>query len=93
MIFNFRLKYFGKTNFEEPTQVEDIEISDENVVEIEVFEEEAPFLKGQTTKGGMILSPIKIVKNPDGTNHQNIRNFMKTGWEGIAFYGSPLQLK
>ena len=35
----------------------------------------------------------EVLKNPDGTNHQNIRNFMKTGWEGIAFYGSPLQLK
>jgi hypothetical protein len=29
----------------------------------------------------------------DGTNHQNIRNFMKTGWDGIAFYGEALELK
>jgi hypothetical protein len=28
----------------------------------------------------------------DGTNHQNIRNFMKTGWDGIAFY-EALELK
>ncbi|MCK8142312.1 HopJ type III effector protein [Flavobacterium sp. I-SCBP12n] len=35
----------------------------------------------------------EVLKNPDGNNHQNIRNFMKTGWEGIAFYGSPLKLK
>ena len=35
----------------------------------------------------------EVLKNPDGTNHQNIRNFMKTGWEGIAFYGSPLTAK
>lgn len=34
-----------------------------------------------------------VLKNPEGTNHQNIRNFMKTGWEGIAFYGSPLVSK
>lgn len=34
-----------------------------------------------------------VLKNPEGINHQNIRNFMKTGWEGIAFYGSPLELK
>ncbi|TDE06528.1 HopJ type III effector protein [Flavobacterium hiemivividum] len=34
-----------------------------------------------------------VLKNPEGTNHQNIRNFMKTGWDGIAFYGSPLELK
>ena len=34
-----------------------------------------------------------VLQNPDGTDHQNIRNFMKTGWDGIAFYGSPLELK
>ncbi|CAM3937677.1 HopJ type III effector protein [Flavobacterium weaverense] len=34
-----------------------------------------------------------VLKNPEETNHQNIRNFMKTGWEGIGFYGSPLELK
>ena len=34
-----------------------------------------------------------VLKNPEGTNHQNIRNFMKTGWDGIAFYGSPLVSK
>lgn len=26
-----------------------------------------------------------VLKHPDGTDHQNIRNFIKTGWEGIAF--------
>ena len=34
-----------------------------------------------------------VLKNPNGTDHQNIRNFMKTGWDGIAFYGSALVLK
>ena len=34
-----------------------------------------------------------VLKNPNGTDHQNIRNFMKTGWEGIAFYGSALVSK
>ncbi|MFE3867343.1 HopJ type III effector protein [Flavobacterium sp. LS2P90] len=34
-----------------------------------------------------------VLKNPNGTDHQNIRNFLKTGWEGIAFYGSALALK
>ncbi|SHM79111.1 HopJ type III effector protein [Flavobacterium xinjiangense] len=34
-----------------------------------------------------------VLKNPKGTDHQNIRNFMKTGWDGIAFYGTPLVLK
>jgi len=26
-----------------------------------------------------------VLKNPEGTDHQNIRNFIKTGWEGISF--------
>lgn len=34
-----------------------------------------------------------VLGNSEGTNHQNIRNFMKTGWEGIGFYGSALVLK
>nr|WP_309757751.1 HopJ type III effector protein [Flavobacterium sp.] len=34
-----------------------------------------------------------VLGNPNGNDHQNIRNFMKTGWDGIAFYGSALTLK
>ena len=34
-----------------------------------------------------------VLENPNGTDHQNIRNFMKTSWDGIAFYGSALVLK
>jgi len=26
-----------------------------------------------------------VLKDPDGTGHQNIRNFMQSGWEGIKF--------
>ncbi len=31
-----------------------------------------------------------VLQNPQADDHQNIRNFMKTGWAGIAFEGSPL---
>jgi hypothetical protein len=34
-----------------------------------------------------------VLKNPAGTDHQNIRNFMKTGWAGVKFDGMPLQAK
>lgn len=34
-----------------------------------------------------------VLENPDATNHQNIRNFMKTGWEGISFEGTALTEK
>ncbi|KAL8427104.1 hypothetical protein ACSSS7_007894 [Eimeria intestinalis] len=36
-------------------------------VEIEVIEDEPLFLRGQTTRAGMQLSPVKIVANPDGS--------------------------
>jgi HopJ type III effector protein len=26
-----------------------------------------------------------VLKNPNGTDHQNIRNFMKFGWKGVPF--------
>ncbi len=26
-----------------------------------------------------------VLRHPEGTDHQNIRNFIRTGWDGIAF--------
>lgn len=34
-----------------------------------------------------------VLKNPEGADHQNIRNFMRTGWEGISFEGKALERK
>lgn len=34
-----------------------------------------------------------VLENPEGTDHQNIRNFMKYGWEGIKFESEALLLK
>ena len=34
-----------------------------------------------------------VLKNPEKNDHQNIRNFMKTGWNGILFEGEALKLK
>ncbi|REH56131.1 HopJ type III effector protein [Tenacibaculum gallaicum] len=31
-----------------------------------------------------------VLKNPEGTDHQNIRNFMKTGFKGLVFEGEAL---
>ncbi len=31
-----------------------------------------------------------VLENPTGTDHQNIRNFMQTGWQGIEFEGEAL---
>lgn len=34
-----------------------------------------------------------VLNNPAGNDHQNIRNFMRDRWEGIAFKGEVLQAK
>ena len=35
----------------------------------------------------------EVLGAPEETNHQNIRNFMKTAWDGIVFHGNALTLK
>ena len=34
-----------------------------------------------------------VLQNPEATDHQNIRNFMQAGWDGIQFEGEALVLK
>ena len=34
-----------------------------------------------------------VLKNPNGNDHANIRNFMRYGWNGIRFEGSALSEK
>lgn len=34
-----------------------------------------------------------VLQNPQGTDHQNIRCFMRDGWDGIVFRGEALQTK
>lgn len=34
-----------------------------------------------------------VLNTPDGDNHQNIRQFMQHGWNGIIFYGNALKSK
>jgi hypothetical protein len=34
-----------------------------------------------------------VLRNPDGTDHQNIRQFMIHGWAGIVFEGQALLAK
>ncbi len=31
-----------------------------------------------------------VLGNPGGADHQNIRNFMNTGWAGVSFAGQAL---
>lgn len=34
-----------------------------------------------------------VLKNPEETDHQNIRNFIEFGWDGISFEGEALTKK
>ena len=34
-----------------------------------------------------------VLNDPHGKGHQNIRNFMKYGWDGIVFEGVALTMK
>ncbi len=36
---------------------------------------------------------IDVLEDPNGTGHQNIRQFMKSGWEGIRFSRQALIAK
>ncbi|WP_404361285.1 HopJ type III effector protein [Methylotuvimicrobium sp. KM1] len=36
---------------------------------------------------------LDVLNDPNGTGHQNIRNFMRYGWQGIQFKSMPLTLK
>jgi len=33
---------------------------------------------------------VDVLGNPDGSDHKNIRNFMKFGWVGVEFEGDAL---
>lgn len=35
----------------------------------------------------------EVLENPEGKGHQNIRNFMETGWDGIKYKGTALREK
>ena len=35
----------------------------------------------------------EVLQQPDADNHQNIRNFMQSGWDGIQFDGTALTTK
>ena len=34
-----------------------------------------------------------VLQHPENQDHQNIRNFMRTGWAGVQFEGHPLAAK
>lgn len=57
-----RLSYMGVKTKPRRAIHEDIQ-----EVNIEMNDKEPSFLRGKTTKAGVNLSPVKVVKNPEGT--------------------------
>lgn len=36
---------------------------------------------------------VDVLQHPEKDDHQNIRNFIQLGWEGVKFQNKPLTLK
>lgn len=36
---------------------------------------------------------LEVLPDVKGSNHANIRNFIRTGWDGVEFHGTPLRGK
>lgn len=36
---------------------------------------------------------VDVLQNPNGDDHQNIRNFMQSGWDGISFEKEALTIR
>jgi len=36
---------------------------------------------------------VDVLQHPDNDDHQNIRNLIIHGWEGVSFNGTPLTIK
>lgn len=63
------MNYMSKVGKKGKGTMEEIEQTN-----IEVNEKEPPFLTGQTTKTGINLSPVRVVKNPEGTLNRSAMN-------------------
>ena len=62
-----------RTNMEEISEAE----LNEEEVEIELNQKEPEFLKGQTSKTGVKLSPIRVVKEPEGSMQRQVLNALQ----------------
>ncbi len=72
-----RLEYMGHARKTVQEDLDELVPDDENEMEIELNEKEAPFLAGQTSKGGVHLSPVRVIKNPDGSLQREALNALQ----------------
>lgn len=71
------MNYMGNIKKKQQRGVEE-EIEETN---IEVNDREPPFLTGQTTKTGINLSPVRVIKNPEGTLNCSAMNAIQSAKE------------
>jgi len=75
-----RMQYFGKKEYmpREMVELEEVNVAEEvEELEVEIKEDEPTFLRGQTTRAGVNLSPVRVVKNPEGSLQREIMNAMQ----------------
>lgn len=75
-----RLKYFGKTDVlpRDLQELEEVNAAEEvEDLDVELKEDEPTFLKGQTIRAGVNLSPVRVVKNPEGSLQREIMHAMQ----------------
>ena len=57
------------------------------------FAKDQAFTKAETLASFGPFYFEDVLNDPSGTGHQNIRNFMKSGFEGLSFETFPLKKK
>ena len=72
-----RLQYNSHLGLVDKDSHDEDELSDGDDIVIDVTNKEPQFLKGQTTKTGIVLSPVKCVKNPQGSLNREAINALQ----------------
>jgi len=83
---------FTPTSFKNGT-LENAEGQNSGSCKLFAFAKEQDFSKEETLACFGKFYFDEVLNDPSGTGHQNIRNFMNTGFDGISFSGIPLKEK
>lgn len=81
--------YFTPSRFENGTQFNDAN-SNNGSCKIFGFAQLNALSEQATLHAFGDFYSVDVLQNPEGVDHQNIRNFMVTGWAGIKFENRPL---
>ena len=83
---------FTSTSFKNG-QIENAEGQNSGSCKLFAFAKDQNFSKEETLACFGEYYFEDVLKDPKGTGHQNIRSFMKTGFDGLEFLVFPLKLK